>query len=244
MTGRGTPRAATDPFRPLGALRITDLPSPNSEPRPPGAVIDTLVLHYTGMRSGAEAIARLRDPAAIVSAHYVVEEDGEVFRLVPEALKARHAGVSHWRGATALNDRSIGIEVVNPGHEHGYRPFGALQMAAVADLCLEILARHPAIRPHGVVGHSDVAPDRKQDPGELFDWRGLARLGVGAWPERDGPAEGEPLTLLGRIGYRTDLPLPVLVRAFQRHWMPERVDGEADRATLARMRGVLAALGS
>jgi N-acetylmuramoyl-L-alanine amidase len=232
------------PFRPPGSLGITWLPSPNSEPRPEGAVIDTLVLHYTGMRSGTEAIARLRDPAAVVSAHYVVEEDGEVLHLVPESLKARHAGVSHWRGASALNGTSIGIEVVNPGHEHGYRDFPALQMAAVADLCLEILARHPAIRPHGVVGHSDVAPDRKQDPGELFDWRGLASLGIGAWPEADGPAEGDALHLLGRIGYRTDLPLPVLVTAFQRHWMPERVDGVADPSTLARMQGVLAALGA
>jgi N-acetylmuramoyl-L-alanine amidase len=241
---QGVPRAATDPFRPLGALRITDLPSPNQEARPAGAVIDTLILHYTGMRSGIEAIARLRDPDAIVSAHYVVEEDGEVFRLVPEASKARHAGVSHWRGASALNGTSIGIEVVNPGHEHGYRAFPALQMAAVADLCLEVLARNPAIRPQGVVGHSDVAPDRKQDPGELFDWRGLASLGIGAWPERDGPAAGDALELLGRIGYRTDLPLPVLVTAFQRHWMPERVDGRADGAALARMHGVLAALGA
>ena len=109
------------PFRPPGSLGITWLPSPNSEPRPEGAVIDTLVLHYTGMRSGTEAIARLRDPAAVVSAHYVVEEDGEVLHLVPESLKARHAGVSHWRGASALNGTSTGIEVVNPGHEHGYR---------------------------------------------------------------------------------------------------------------------------
>jgi N-acetylmuramoyl-L-alanine amidase len=241
---RGIPRAATDPFRPLGALRITELPSPNAGPRPAGAVIDTLMLHYTGMASGAEAIARLRDPEAVVSAHYVVDEDGEVYRLVPEALRARHAGVSHWRGAAALNDCSIGVEVVNPGHAHGYQPFPALQMAAVADLCLEILARHPTIRPHGVVGHSDVAPDRKRDPGELFDWRGLAQLGIGAWPQRDGPAEGDPLQLLGRIGYRTDLPLPVLVSAFQRHWMPEQIDGKAGPATLARMQGVLAALGA
>jgi N-acetylmuramoyl-L-alanine amidase len=223
---------------------MTWLPSPNSEPRPEGARIDTLVLHYTGMRNGAEAITRLRDAAAVVSAHYVVEEDGEVFHLVPESLKARHAGVSHWRGASALNTTSIGIEVVNPGHEHGYREFPALPMAAVADLCLEILARHPAIRPHGVVGHSDIAPDRKQDPGELFDWRGLASLGIGVWPDRDGPAEGDALSLLGRIGYRKDLPLPVLVTAFQRHWMPERVDGAADPLTLARMQGVLAALGA
>ncbi|MEI6161088.1 MAG: N-acetylmuramoyl-L-alanine amidase [Roseococcus sp.] len=215
-------------------MRIIEAPSPNTEPRPEGAVIDTLILHYTGMQSGAEAIARLRDPAAVVSAHYVVEEDGSILRLVPEALKARHAGISHWRGRSALNANSIGIEIVNLGHEWGYRHFPALQMAAVADLCLEILARHP-IPARNVVGHSDVAPDRKQDPGELFDWEGLAANGIGLWPERDGPAEGDPLTLLGRIGYRTDLPLEVLITAFQRHWRPECVDGRVDAGTLRRL---------
>ena len=224
------------------SLRITELPSPNVSERPAGAAIDMLILHYTGMRSGREAIGRLRDPEAVVSSHYVVEEDGQVFRLVPEALRARHAGVSHWRGREALNDFSIGIEIVNPGHEWGYRHFPALQMAAVADLCLEILGRHP-IPACNVVGHSDVSPDRKQDPGELFDWQGLADNGIGVWPEMDGPAKGDPLDLLGRIGYRTDLELPVLVTAFQRHWRPERVDGVADAGTLARMRGVLAAIG-
>jgi N-acetylmuramoyl-L-alanine amidase len=219
------------------SLRIREAPSPNTEPRPEGTVIDTLILHYTGMQTGAAAIARLRDPDAVVSAHYVVEEDGTVFRLVPEALKARHAGISHWRGASALNANSIGIEIVNPGHEWGYRHFPAMQMAAVADLCLEILARHP-IPARNVVGHSDVAPDRKQDPGELFDWEGLAANGIGFWPERDGPAEGDPLALLGRIGYRTDLPLDVLVTAFQRHWRQDRVDGVVDAGTLARLNAV------
>lgn len=219
-------------------MRITERPSPNHEPRPAGATIDTLILHYTGMQSGAEAIARLRDPAAIVSSHYVVEEDGQVLRLVPEALKARHAGISHWRGHEALNATSIGIEIVNPGHEWGYRHFPALQMAAVADLCLEILARHP-IPARNVVGHSDVSPDRKQDPGELFDWEGLAANGIGIWPLEDGAAEGDAVELLGRIGYRTDLALPVLVTAFQRHWRQERVDGVADAGTLARMQGLI-----
>jgi N-acetylmuramoyl-L-alanine amidase len=224
------------------SLRVTELPSPNIDERPSGAVIDTLILHYTGMKSGGEAIARLRDPEAVVSSHYVVEEDGRIFRLVPEVLRARHAGISCWRGREALNDVSIGIEIVNPGHEWGYRHFPALQMAAVADLCLEILGRHP-IPACQVVGHSDVAPDRKQDPGEFFDWRGLADNGIGLWPAMDGPAESDPRELLGRIGFRTDLELPVLVTAFQRHWRPERVDGVADAGTLARMQGVLAAIG-
>ena len=219
------------------SLRLIEAPSPNTEPRPDGTVIDTLMLHYTGMQSGTAAIARLRDPQAIVSAHYVVEEDGTIFRLVPEALKARHAGVSHWRGRSALNAFSIGIEIVNPGHEWGYRHFPAMQMVAVADLCLDILARHP-IPARNVVGHSDVSPDRKQDPGEFFDWEGLAANGIGLWPSQDGTADGDPRELLARIGYRTDLPLAVLVTAFQRHWWPESVDGLADPATLARMQSV------
>lgn len=203
-----------------------------------------LILHYTGMRTGREAIDRLRDPAAKVSSHYVVEEDGRVFRLVPEARRAAHAGVSHWRGQASLNARSIGIEIVNPGHEWGYRDYPALQMAAVCDLCLGILARHP-IPPRNVVGHSDVAPDRKRDPGELFDWEGLARNGVGLWPDHDPPAppDDDTLGLLGAIGYRTDLPLPVLVAAFQRHWQPQRSDGIADAPTRARIAAVASLLG-
>ena len=222
-------------------LRIIDAPSPNQDDRPAGVPIDMLVLHYTGMRTGAEAIARLRDPAAKVSSHYVVEEDGAVFRLVPEARRAFHAGVSHWRGHTGLNVRSIGIEIVNPGHEWGYRDFPALQMAAVCDLCLDILSRHP-IPARNVLAHSDIAPDRKQDPGELFDWQGLAANGVGLWPGPDPapPAEDAVLPLLRAIGYRDDLPLPVLVTAFQRHWLPGRADGIADAPTRARIAAVAA----
>lgn len=222
------------------SLRVEERPSPNHDARPEGAAVDMLILHYTGMRSGAEALARLRDPEAGVSSHYLVEEDGRIFRLVEEARRARHAGVSHWGGRSALNAFSIGIEIVNPGHEWGYRPFPALQMAAVADLCLDILARHPIPARH-VLAHSDVAPDRKEDPGELFDWQGLAKCGVGLWPEQDAAPDADALTLLGRIGYRTDLPLPVLITAFQRHWRPERVDGTADAVTLARMAAVAGA---
>ena len=224
-------------------LPVRDLPSPNQDDRPADAPIDMLVLHYTGMRTGAAAIERLRDPAAKVSAHYVVEEDGTVFRLVPEERRAWHAGVSHWRGASGLNGRSIGIEIVNPGHEWGYRPYPALQMAAVCDLCLGILARHP-IPPVNIVAHSDIAPDRKQDPGELFDWDGLAANGVGLWPAAAAVPAGDPAALLAAIGYRSDLPLPVLLTAFQRHWRPARVDGIADAGTLARLAGVAALIGA
>lgn len=221
-------------------MRIRDLPSPNHDARPAGVAVDMLVLHYTGMPDEASALARLTDPAAEVSAHYLVSEDGAVTRLVPEEWRAWHAGMSHWRGHSALNGRSIGIEVVNPGHDWGYRPFPALQMGAVSALCRDILARHP-IPARNVVAHSDIAPDRKRDPGELFDWEGLARDGVGLWP---GPWRGavpqatEAPSLLARIGYRADLPLPVLLPAFQRHWRPARVDGLADAETLARLAAV------
>ena len=183
-----------------------ELPSPNHDDRT--EPVDHLILHYTGMRRRAEAIERLRDPdpptRRPVSSHYVVDEDGTVLRLVPEARRAWHAGVSFWRGARALNGRSVGIEIVNPGHEFGYRDFPSAQMAAVAALCLEVLARHP-IPARNVVGHSDVAPDRKQDPGERFDWRWLAGRGVGFWPEDAEEASDDACAALARIGYDASL---------------------------------------
>jgi N-acetylmuramoyl-L-alanine amidase len=219
------------------SLRIRDLPSPNHDHRPADVPIDMLILHYTGMKTARDAIDRLRDPEARVSSHYVVDEDGAILRLVPEDRRAFHAGTSHWRGNTELNGRSIGIEIVNPGHEWGYRDFPALQMAAVCELCLEILARHP-IPPRNVVAHSDVAPDRKEDPGELFDWRGLAENGVGVWPnDADTLAVRgvDAKAALSAIGYRVDLDLPIVLRAFQRHWRPDAVTGEADESTLRRL---------
>ena len=219
--------------------------SPNQDERPPGAAVDVLLLHYTGMRSAGEAIARLRDPAARVSSHYVVEEDGRVWRLVPEGRRAWHAGVSAWRGRTWLNDVSVGIEIVNPGHEWGYRPFPALQMASVCELCLEILRRHP-IPACNVVGHSDVAPDRKQDPGELFDWPGLAANGVGVWPAAGGSGGwwpgGDAASGLALIGYPV-ADVAAALRAFQRRWRPAAVTGEADAETLGRIGDVLSAFG-
>ncbi len=228
--------------------------SPNQDDRPAGSAIDILILHYTGMRTAREAIDRLRDPAAHVSSHYVVDEDGAVFRLVPEERRAFHAGISYWRGSTELNNRSIGIEIVNPGHEWGYREFPVLQVAAACDLCLSILARHP-IPARNVVGHSDVAPDRKQDPGELFDWEQLAMNGVGLWPQgapdlgtggivRDAASLRDVRRALADIGYRVapegalDPALSTVLRAFQRHWRPEAVTGQADAGTLARLLGV------
>ncbi len=229
---------------------IRDLPSPNQEDRPPGVPIDVLILHYTGMQTAQAAIDRLRDPAARVSSHYVVDEGGAVLRLVPEERRASHAGISYWRGHTALNDRSIGIEIVNPGHAWGYRDFPVVQMAAVSNLCLEILSRHP-ISSRNVVAHSDVAPDRKEDPGERFDWHGLARNGVGLWPEgvpdrgaggavRDAAGLRDVRRALATIGYRVategplDQALATVLRAFQRHWRPEAITGQADDGTRVR----------
>jgi N-acetylmuramoyl-L-alanine amidase len=195
------------------------------------------------------------DPAAKVSAHYCVDEDGTVFRLVAETARAWHAGVAHWRGHDDINGRSVGIEIVNPGHEFGYRPFPAPQMAAVVTLCKEIIGRWP-IPPRNVVGHSDVAPERKTDPGELFDWPGLAARGIGLFPDTAGRVEpiGDDVTAvqeaLRRYGYgievtgTADNQTAAVVTAFQRHFRPVRVDGAADgetRAALAALLAVVAA---
>ena len=217
---------------------ITDLPSPNVGERPGGAAnIDVLMLHYTGMQTAAAAIERLRDPVAQVSSHYVVDEDGSVVRLVPEDLRAQHAGISYWRGRRGLNDTSIGIEIVNPGHEWGYRPFPPAQMTAVRNLCLGILSRQ-AIPARNVVGHSDVAPDRKQDPGELFDWRWLAEAGIGLWPTDDQAPAMDMSAALEAIGYDPDMDATTVLRAFQRHWCPDTIDGQADARTRSCLAGV------
>ncbi|MDE8349809.1 MAG: N-acetylmuramoyl-L-alanine amidase [Acidocella sp.] len=219
---------------------MTPAPSPNFDARPEGSPIDHLVLHYTGMLSAQAAISRLCDPAAKVSSHYVVDEDGTVYALVAEAKRAWHAGVSYWRGVRALNNRSIGIEIVNPGHEWGYRAFPKAQMLAVRDLCRGILSRHP-IPARNLVGHSDIAPDRKQDPGELFDWQWLAGQGVGFWTD----AMGEPRDLmqdLAAIGYDVSLPEAAVITAFQRRFLPGSVSGVADEVTRKRAAGVLETL--
>src|SRR5215471_13465375 len=166
----------------MTTLEIENRPSTNHDSRGNPPRIDMLVLHYTGMTSAGAALQRLCDPVARVSAHYVIAEDGRIWRLVSESRRAFHAGRSCWEGESDLNAVSIGIEIVNPGHEWGYRPFPDEQMAAVERLCGALLSRFP-IPSHRVVGHSDIAPDRKSDPGELFDWSRLARAGVGIWPE-------------------------------------------------------------
>lgn len=207
-----------------------------------------LVLHYTGMRSAAAAIERLRDPAAKVSAHYLIDEDGTVVALVPEPRRAWHAGVSWWRGRADLNDVSIGIELVNPGHEWGYRPFPEPQMAVLVELALGIIHRW-SIPPTQVLGHSDIAPARKDDPGELFDWRRLAVAGLGYWPAITQPRPPDPLLaarLLAGIGYAGEaqgVTLATALRAFQRHYRQACCDGVLDAATMGHLLAVAALCG-
>ncbi len=227
-------------------------PSPNFAPRPPGQRIDILLLHYTGMADAETALDRLCDPAAKVSAHYCIDEDGAVTRLVAEADEAWHAGVSSWAGATDINARSIGIELVNPGHEFGYRPFPEAQMQSLLSLSHDILTRH-RIPSHRVLGHSDVAPLRKQDPGELFDWPRLAAAGIGLWPSAMTRPEAPPRiqeiqAALRRFGYglpssgATDDQTEAVLRAFQRHFRRSEVTGRIDVETTARLNALLALL--
>lgn len=218
---------------------IIDCPSPNHDERT--LPITMLVLHYTGMADAASAIARLTDPEAKVSSHYLVAEDGQIMRLVPEDRRAWHAGKASWRGITDVNSASIGIEIVNPGHELGYRPFPKPQMDALIPLISDITDRH-AIEPANVVGHSDVAPQRKQDPGELFDWDLLSKLGLVLRRPRHGLADphwtpGGFLLALQRFGYDVS-DGPAAVTAFQRRFRPEMIDGIADgecRSILLRL---------
>jgi N-acetylmuramoyl-L-alanine amidase len=220
-------------------MKLVDRPSPNCDTRG-GAAVDMLVLHYTGMPSGEAALARLCDPAARVSAHYTIDEDGTVYAMVPEELRAWHAGVSYWAGARDINARSIGIELVNPGHEFGYRAFPEAQITALMELAGAILARHsiPAWR---VLGHSDVAPARKEDPGELLPWVRLAAKGIGLWPDQAAdPGNAQVPKLLAHYGYDLEAPLEKTVIAFQRHFRPTRVTGMADAETRALLAGLVA----
>lgn len=223
----------------IGDRAIIDAPSPNFDAR--ALPITMIVLHYTGMIDAASAIARLRDPEARVSAHYVVEEDGAVLRLVDEERRAWHAGKSHWREIDDVNSASIGIEIVNPGHEFGYRDFPEAQISSVIELVASIKARHSITRGN-IVGHSDIAPARKRDPGELFPWGRLARLRL-ALPRPTqnlmdpGWSESGFLLALERFGYDVRAQMAAIM-AFQRRFRPELIDGEMD----AECRMILLAL--
>ncbi|MBE7246747.1 MAG: N-acetylmuramoyl-L-alanine amidase [Actinomycetospora chiangmaiensis] len=236
-------------------------PSPNHGPRR-GPRPDMLILHYTGMESGAAALARLRDPLSEVSAHYLVFEDGGTVQLVSEAARAWHAGAGTWKGVTDINSHSIGIEIVHPGHVGGLPPYPEAQIEAVIALGRDIAGRW-GIAPECVLGHSDVAPERKEDPGETFPWLRLAAAGLGHCvppaPLRDGRFfalgdAGQPVEALQAMFalYGYDVPVTgtydartgAVVTAFQRHFRQARVDGVADSSTITTLRDLLAALPS
>lgn len=234
-------------------------PSPNHDERTGAAAPDILLLHYTGMRDMQSALDRLLSREARVSSHYLVCEDGAMLQLVAEADRAWHAGASFWERGNDINSRSIGIEIVNPGHEFGYRDFPESQIAAVIELTQDIVARW-SIRPDRVLGHSDVAPSRKDDPGERFPWRRLAEAGVGLWVP-PAPIDAGPVLGPGDLGDEVaamqqafaaygygiaptgvyDALTAQVVIAFQRHFRTERVDGRADLSTIHTLHALLAA---
>jgi N-acetylmuramoyl-L-alanine amidase len=235
-------------------------PSQNFEPRRGKTRPDMLILHYTGMMSCERAIFWLAEPRSKVSCHYVVDEHGRITQMVDEAHRAWHAGIASWAGETDINSASIGIEIHNPGHELGYPDFPEAQMAAVVALCQDIVARN-AIPPQRVLGHSDVAPGRKIDPGEKFDWRRLHAAGVGHWvlpaahDDADvsfgvgdcNPLIGATTALLAQYGYgitpsdTLDEEGAKVVRAFQLHFRPEMTWGRVDPSTLATLEALIAA---
>jgi|SRR5579883_960240 N-acetylmuramoyl-L-alanine amidase len=237
-------------------------PSPNHGEREGGRRPDMIILHYTGMRDALAALELLKAPGSNVSAHYFVFEDGRIVQMVPEGRRAWHAGKSSWAGETDINSRSIGIEIANPGHDHGYPPFPRRQIAAVTALCRSIQTRNtiPATR---VLAHSDVAPGRKQDPGEKFPWRTLYDSGVGHWvkpapimefgqtlrPGDRSSAVAAMQKLLRDYGYgievnsEYDAVTREVVTAFQRHFRPERVDGIFDASTRATLQELIASRG-
>lgn len=234
-------------------MKLIERPSPNVNERL--AAVDMLVLHYTGMKTCEEAVRRLTDAASKVSAHYTIDEDGTIYRHVPEELRAWHAGISSWRGRDDVNSRSIGIEIANPGHEFGYRAFPEVQIRAVISLGQQIVKRR-GIPLRNVVGHSDVAPARKTDPGELFPWKHLAGEGLGLWAEAKAGQDAALLKgaeddrvselqkALARYGYGIeptgvfDEATETVVSAFQRHFRPAKFDGIADAHTQAVLRAL------
>lgn len=226
-------------------MRLVERPSPNHNERRDGAPIDILILHYTGMVDAESALSRLCDPAAKVSAHYTIDESGTVYRHVDETRRAWHAGVSYWAGERDINTRSIGIELVNPGHDLGYRDFPRAQMDALIELARGIVARHK-IPPARVLAHSDVAPARKVDPGEKFDWAELARQGVGLFPMdyptfTQTPPIAELQAMLARFGYGSaatgilDDETRAVLSAFQRHYRPRKFSGMPDADSAGRL---------
>ncbi|MGB0907731.1 MAG: N-acetylmuramoyl-L-alanine amidase [Maricaulaceae bacterium] len=241
-------------------MKFTSAPSPNFDKRT--LPISMLVLHYTGMETGAMALERMRDPSAKVSAHYMVEEDGEIFRLVEDDKRAWHAGVSEWAGEANVNSASIGIEIVNGGHDYGLPDFPDVQINAVISLSKLLIEKHN-IAPINVVGHSDIAPARKQDPGEKFPWAGLAAAGVGLWPEGieadrrvlfEAGSRDRGVAIaqrgLAHIGYDArvsgvlDTDTQLIITALQRRYRPDHIDGQIDIETMDMIRWLSERAGS
>jgi N-acetylmuramoyl-L-alanine amidase len=256
------PRVIADmkTFTPDSSIASDVIPSANFGERANGRQPDMIVLHYTGMPEVEGAIAQLCTAGTEVSAHYIVLEDGRIVQCVPEAKRAWHAGVSHWAGEEDINSCSIGIEIINRGHDWGYPDYPLRQIAAAIALCRGIMLRRK-VPSHRVLGHSDVAPSRKKDPGEKFPWHSLANSGVGHWVQPAPIVRGETLklgsisddvasmqTAFARYGYsipthgKYDGPTMEVVTAFQRHFRPARVDGVADRSTLTTLQALLASL--
>lgn len=246
----------------IDGITVVERPSPNSgERRLP---VDMLIFHYTGMETAEAALDRLCDPAAEVSAHYLIGEDGTLHRLVDESRRAWHAGTGSWAGGMDINSRSIGIELQNPGHAFGYRDFTAPQMAILERISRYLITKYSIPAGH-VLGHSDVAPARKQDPGERFPWQALAAAGIGRWPKArrldGGPviapgkthalvaATQEALGVYGygpiRISGTIDAPTEAILTAFQRHFVPEcflggpEAPGHLGPLTRARLAGLV-----
>jgi N-acetylmuramoyl-L-alanine amidase len=245
-------------FDPDSALVRAIRPSPNHGERKNNKAPDSLILHYTGMESEDAALNRLCDPAAEVSCHYAIDAGGAIVQLVPEMLRAWHAGKSYWAGERDMNSVSIGIELMNGGHDFGLPPYPAAQIAALIALCQDIRSRH-AILPTRILAHSDIAPFRKHDPGEHFPWGKLAAAGIGHYVVPAPRGEDAPLKrgsggetveglqgMLAIYGYDSAVSglygkkTEQLVAAFQRHFRPELVDGKADRSTVATLRELLA----
>jgi N-acetylmuramoyl-L-alanine amidase len=248
---------------PDSPLATKVVPSPNHGPRKSGTQAlprpSMIILHYTGMDSGVAALQLLTNPLSEVSCHYLVWEDGRIFQLVPEAARAWHAGKSVWKGETDINSHSIGIEIVNGGHRFDLPAYPAVQIEAVKSLCLDLMQRH-GISAANVLAHSDIAPERKEDPGEHFPWADFAACGIGICPDPapivDGPRyqagdEGQPVralqALLAMLGFGLDLTgvydarMVSVVTAFQRHYRPQQIDGIADLSTMMTLKAVLQA---
>src|SRR3954453_11214327 len=255
-----TAGAAAAAFMPDSSVASDVIPSPNFGDRNNGRLPDMILLHYTGMPDADGAIAKLCAAGSEVSAHYIALEDGGIIQCVPETKRAWHAGVSSWAGEDDINSCSIGIEIINPGHDWGYPDFPLRQIAAVIALCRGIMLRRNIV-PHRLLAHSDVAPARKQDPGEKFPWHSLANSGVGHWVQPAPIVRSEALKLghisddvsglqaaLARYGYdvpthgKFDGPTMEVVTAFQRPFRPARVDGVADHSTMSTLHALLQSL--